>query len=271
VCFAVSPFQAIRMIELFLIDLVVLGTEQLVALTRAARKTGAELRSLRTIVVGGGVPTRALLEATAIHLCRDIRCRYGTSEFGVLAEARPSDVMQNPGLVGHVVPGLEIAAFDAAGDRRAAGEAGVLKGRLVHDKEGAGAGWVEFGDVGWITAAGELYVTARTADAVIEGRAPHATPGISPAHEVEHLLRLEWDMTDAAAVAVSDGGMAPQIWIATVDGKDVSLDRLAALLRLRGIDLPLRWFQLPAIPRGASGKVNRAELKAAMLAAPNIT
>ena len=51
--FATTPFQAIRMVELFGIDFVVAGTEQLVALTRAARKTGANVTSLRTVIVAG--------------------------------------------------------------------------------------------------------------------------------------------------------------------------------------------------------------------------
>ena len=42
---------------------------------------------------------------------------------------------------------------------------------------------------------------------------------------------------------------------------------LIRVLRARGIDNSIRLLDLKAIPRGANGKVNRAQLKAVMLAA----
>ena len=69
VCFAESPYQAIRVIELFAIDFVMASTEQLLALARVARKSGARLKSLRTISFGGSVPTRTLLEVVLVGRC----------------------------------------------------------------------------------------------------------------------------------------------------------------------------------------------------------
>jgi hypothetical protein len=112
-CFAESPLQAIRMIELFAIDFVMASTEQLLVLTRVARKSGAHLQSLRTIWIGGTVPSRALLEAAMIYLCRNILCRYAASEIGLMAQATAAEVLASPGLVGHIVPGVDIALFDA--------------------------------------------------------------------------------------------------------------------------------------------------------------
>ena len=271
VCFATSAFQAIRMIELFAIDCALTGTEQLVALTRLAKKTGATLSSLRTVVVGGGVPTRALLDAAAMNFCRDIRCRYGSSEFGIIAEARPADVMAHPGLVGRIVPGIEVGVFDAQGVRCAAGQAGFIKGRLKGNSEEARADparpWIDFGDVGWVTADGRLFVVGRSAD--IADPAHAAARQISPAHEVEHLLRLEWDASDAAAIAIEDASpnTKPEIWIATVDCKDARAEKLQAILRQRGIEATVRLFPMQSIPRGTNGKVQRAQLKSLMLAA----
>jgi hypothetical protein len=99
---------------------------------------------------------------------------------------------------------------------------------------------------------------------------PRDTPAgrVSPVHEVEHLLRLEWDATDAAAVLVEDGaGEQPQIWIGIVDNKGASAEKIAAAARLRGIGYVIRLFDLTAIPRGANGKVNRPQLKTLLLAA----
>lgn len=267
--FAKSPFQAIRMIDLFSIDFIRCSTEQLAALTRAARKSRAHLRSLRTVWVGGGVPTRALLEAAMIYLCKDIYCTYGASETGTIAGIAAREVLLNPGLVGHILPGVEVGIFDANGKRCSVGEMGTVKIRR-HDGElvqaNAKKPWIELGDVGWIASDGYLYILGRGGDA----NGPHDTPAqrISPVHEVEHLLRLEWDVSDAAAVLVEDeSSESPQIWIGVVGNKDLRAEKVAAIARLRGIEHIIRLFDLTAIPRGANGKVNRGQLKTLLLAA----
>ena len=46
-----------------------------------------QVRSLRTIVMGGTVPTRTLLEAAMTYLCKDIVCQCGATEIGLIARA----------------------------------------------------------------------------------------------------------------------------------------------------------------------------------------
>jgi hypothetical protein len=58
----------------------------------------------------------------------------------------------------------------------------------------------------------------------------------------------------------------PQIWVGTVDCKDAREDQLERILRQNGIEGTVRLFPLAAIPRGANGKVQRAQLKSFMLA-----
>ncbi len=265
-CCADSPFQAVRMIELFSIDFVLASPEQVVALVRAARKSGAHVRSLRTVAIGGAIPARALLEAAAIYLCKDVRCRYGTSEVGLLAETTASEVLSKPGFVGRVAPGFEIAVFDPSGAPCPPGEIGIVKARV---KRGGGReqdAWTDHGDVGWIAHDGQLFIVGRTSD--IGDLSNASARQVSPVHEVEQLLRLEWDATDAAAVLLDDEtiGAKPQIWVATVDCKDAHADKLEAILRHRGIEGTVRLFPLSSIPRAANGKVQRAQLKSLMLA-----
>jgi acyl-coenzyme A synthetase/AMP-(fatty) acid ligase len=260
-CFAEFPLQAVRMIELFSVDVVMAATEQLLALTRATRTSGAQLRSLRTAWVTGGTPTRPLLEAAMIYVCKDIFCRYGVSEVGLVAVTTGRELLAQPTLVGHVVPGVEIGIFDPHGNPCATGAVGIIKRR--RDAEPAHDAprdpWITLGDRGWITPDGQLHIVGRTSDTARAGRE------LSPVHEAEHVLRLEWDVTDAAAVLVDEGGR-PDIWIGVVDGVDISVEALTAMLRRRGIDHPIRLFRLPAIPRSVNGKVNRDQLKALMLA-----
>jgi acyl-coenzyme A synthetase/AMP-(fatty) acid ligase len=268
-CFAASPFQAIRIIELFGIDFVYAATEQLVALVRAARKVGAHVTSLRTIAVAGGIPTRALLEGAAIHLCKDLLCRYGTSEVGLFAEAPASQVLARSGLIGFVMPGFEMGIFDPSGVPCQPGEIGIVKGRVKSRKDRAEDPWTDHGDVGWMTAAGEVFVVGRTSDIAPGEFAKARGRQISPIYEVEHLLRLEWDAADAGAILVDSDpiGGKPEVWVGIVECKDARADTLETILRQRGIDVTVRLFPLLTIPRGSAGKVERKQLKAAILAA----
>jgi acyl-coenzyme A synthetase/AMP-(fatty) acid ligase len=274
-CFAESPFQAIRMIELFSIDLIAASTEQLVALTRVARKLGVHLRSLRAVYLAGSVPSHALLEAAMLYLCNDIHCRYSASEIGHVAYATAREVLSKPGLAGHVTPGVEVGIFDQQGGRSPVGQIGIAKCRRNEDSGGSSPGrgtevhrWIDLDDLGWMTKTGELYILGRASDTDAVTAEGAASRRISAIYEVEHLLRLEWDASDAAAVLVSDGSGSspPQFWIGIVDCKDASAEKLEAILRSNGIDGAVRLFQIQSIPRGANGKVQRAQLKSLMLA-----
>jgi acyl-coenzyme A synthetase/AMP-(fatty) acid ligase len=254
-CFAQSPYQAARMIELFSVDFVNAATEQLIALTRVARKSNAHFKTLRTVQVGGSMPTRTMLEAAMTHVCRDIQNRYAGTELGSMARAGAQEILQNPGLAGYIEPGVEIGIFDDEGTRRADGKSGHVKARY----EG-GEAWIDVGDIGWIAPEKKLFIVGRSVDGAGGGH-------ISPVHEIEHLVRLEWDMADAGAVLAGDAGAKPQIWVATVENKDASAEKLEAIAQARGIDCAIRLFDLKSIPRNANGKINRAALKTVLLAA----
>ncbi len=260
-CFAESPFQAIRMIELFAIDFILAATDQLVPLSRAARKMGAQVRSLRTVAAGGSIPTRALAEGAATYLCKNLRFRYGTSEVGLLAETTAAEVLSKPGFVGYVHPGFDIGVFAPDGRALPVRELGIVKARVKRES-GEEEAWTDHGDIGWITADGGLFIVGRTAD--IDDLSDASVRDISPVHEVEHLLRLEWDASDAAAVLIDNGGK-PEIWVGTVDCKDADAKTLETILRQRGIPGAVRLFALQAVPRGANGKVQRGQLKSLML------
>jgi acyl-coenzyme A synthetase/AMP-(fatty) acid ligase len=261
VCFSASPFQSVRMIELFGIDFVMAATEQLLALTRAARSSGASLKSLRTVEIAGAVPSRALLEGALTHVCKDIQCRYGATETGLMARAPAREVLARRGYAGRVLPGVEIAILDGTGKPCPPGAIGHIRSRPdpAWALPGQCAEWIDLGDLGWLDADGELFVIGRAADA----DALEAAQKISPVHEAEHLLRLEWDAADAAAVLMDAGpnGAAPEIWVATVDCPDADAETLAQMLRGRGYSCTVRIIPSISIPRGANGKIQRGELK----------
>jgi acyl-coenzyme A synthetase/AMP-(fatty) acid ligase len=261
-CFAVSPHQAIRMVELFAIDCVTASTEQLLALTRVAKKQNARLDSIRTVWSGGTVPSPPLIAAAMMHVCRNIIWRYASTEAGLIAQASAGEVMAHPGLAGHVAPGAEVQVVDAEGRLCPPGGVGLIRCRpkwRKRDRE-----WIDLGDIGRLDASGRLFVFGRAMPADADGQ---VAAGVSPADEVVHLMRLEWDVADAAATIVENStGEPAQIWLGVVQGKDVDPRRVEALARANGIEHPVRLFQLNAIPRVANGKTDRQQLKAMMLA-----
>jgi acyl-CoA synthetase (AMP-forming)/AMP-acid ligase II len=274
-CFSASPFQSIRMIEWLSIDYVMASTQQLLALTRIAQKTGAHLPSLRIVETGGMMVTRALLESATIHVCKDIYCRYGASETGAMARAPARAVLARPGFAGYVLPGVEIVIVDRNGKPCPSGVIGSVRSRIDRRWDGAppggreeNAGWIDLGDLGWMSTAGELYILGRAADIAMFDSQGVAARQISPIHEIEHIFRLEWDATDAAAV-FADGDAdrsKPQVWIAIVDCPDANAETFEAILRSKGIDYAVRLFPMSLIPRSVNGKINQMQLKSLMLA-----
>lgn len=258
-CFAVSPHQAIRMIELFSIDGVTASTEQLLALSRVAKTQNARLESVRTVWSGGTVPSRPLIAAAMMHVCRNIIWRYASTEVGLVAQASAGEVMAQPGLAGHVAPGAEVQVVDAEGRPCPPGGIGLIRCRPRW------RGWVELGDIGRLDASGRLFVFGRAGPEAADGL---VAAGVSPADELVHLVRLEWDVADAAATMVENAAGEPaQIWLGVVQGRDVDARRVEAIARANGIEHPVRLFQLDAIPRVANGKTDHQQLKAMMLAA----
>jgi acyl-coenzyme A synthetase/AMP-(fatty) acid ligase len=143
---------------------------------------------------------------------------------------------------------------------------GIVKARVKPNPDRGEDPWTDHGDVGWVTADGEVFVVGRTSDIDSANFASGAAREIAPVYEIEHLLRLEWDSADAAAVIVesADPNQSREIWVATVDCTDASADRLQEILRRRGIEGKVRLRAVPAIPRGAAGKIQRAQLQAMM-------
>ena len=187
-CFAGSAGEALAMIELYSIDFVIASTEQVLSLAATARRTGAQLRSLRNVIVGGSVPSRTLLEAAMSYLCKDILCQYGATEIGLVARTMARDVLTRPGLVGLAVPGVEVGVFDTAGQACAPEHPGIIKVDRRAAYEDAPTGprrtpdWIPLGDDGWLDADGRLYVVGRSSERT-------ASSHVSPEVEVEHILR----------------------------------------------------------------------------------
>ena len=206
-----------------------------------ARLAGAQ--GLHAVMSSGTVlpqPWFDAIRCAARHLFQ----QYGCSEAGCLAIAQNPDRPEDMGLP---LPHVRLQA-----GRDAPGPVSV---------HAAGA-TVQTGDLGVIDARGHLIFAGRQAEVI-----DVAGLNVYPAHIETAALSLP-GITDAVAFAVPDpvAHQRPALAYAG-DIAEARLDaHLAALLSPR--QRPVRLVRLPALPRGANGKIARRALAETLLEAP---
>lgn len=243
------------------VSVVFANPDLLDAMVRAPGWADADLSSIRTGIVGGGLVPEALLRT---YLDRGVRLRhgYGLTEAGpVVSVLDDRDAAERSATVGRPLPFVDVRAVRADGSVCDVGEIGAwqIRGPNVcagywgrpplHDE----AGWFPTGDLGSIDAEGYLTFLDRASSALRIGDATvypatvelllYGTPGIADAAVAEVGGRL------VAAVVLEPG--------ADVDGADV-LASLSGSLPAASVPSEIRTVE--AIPRNAAAKVRRDEL-----------
>ena len=123
-------------------------------------------------------------------------------------------------------------------------------------------GWYRTGDGGYLNDDGYLYLTDRIKDMIVSGG-----ENIYPA-EVEAVLRLHPAITDLVIVGAKDPTWGESV-CAVVEwkaGKTATVDELRAFgaKSIAGFKLPRRLYAVPMLPRTATGKLQRAEVRKRM-------
>lgn len=190
---------------------------------------------LHAVMCSGTVlplPWFQAIQGAARHLFQ----QYGCSEAGCLAIAAPPAAPED---MGAPLPHVRLeAGHDAPGPV------------IVH---GAGAP-VETGDLGRIDARGHLIFAGRAAEVI-----DVAGLNVYPAQIEAEALALP-GIADAVAFAVPDPAAHQRPALAYAgEVPEEALERHLAF-RLSPRQRPVRLIRLPALPRGANGKISRAEL-----------
>ncbi|WP_232479341.1 AMP-binding enzyme, partial [Roseomonas rosulenta] len=174
--------------------------------------------------------------------------------------------------LGWPAPGVEIAIRAEDGAALPAGEAGEIHLRARHMNAGTitAAGfaarppgaWHRTGDLGAIDARGRLHLSGRAADVmksggyrIHPGEIESALDGAAGGRAI-CVLGIPSDYWGEVIVAVAES--PPAGWEAEAAA------RVAALARHKR---PRAWLALPELPRNAQGKVVRARVREALLAA----
>jgi acyl-CoA synthetase (AMP-forming)/AMP-acid ligase II len=234
----------------------------------AAQVGGRDLSSLRDYVLGA-----APVPASVVQRCVDagisVVHAYGSSEHPTVTMGKASDPLESRlNTEGRVMPGSEVLIVDDDGRVLETGSGeiltkgpelflGYLDDRLNQAAFATG-GWYRTGDVGFLDRDGYLRITDRKKDIIIRGG-----ENIS-SREVEDAMRTIAGITDAAAVAVKDDRLGERVKV-YVEGRDVTLDEIRQHFIALGLakqKIPEFVERLPALPRNATGKVLKAELRA---------
>jgi acyl-CoA synthetase (AMP-forming)/AMP-acid ligase II len=121
-------------------------------------------------------------------------------------------------------------------------------------------GWLHTGDIGTIDAAGRLKITDRIKDLFIVGGF-----NVSPA-EVEQVMARHPDISEVAVIGVADSrlGEVAKAYVIPAHGKAPSEKHVIEWCRerLANFKVPRSITFVEALPRNASGKVLRRELRA---------
>jgi long-chain acyl-CoA synthetase len=228
-------------------------------------------RSLRFLVSGGEPLPRQVADGFREKLAATINEGYGLTETSPVTNwCRPQD--HRPGSVGKALPGIEEKIVDPEGRRLGTGEDGeicirggnVMAGYYKLEKETAAVfdaeGFFRTGDMGLFDADGHLYITGRIKEMLII-----AGENVFP-REIEEVLNAHASVRDSAVIGVQDPsrGEVPLAFLELADGAafDEASLRAHCRERLAQFKLPREFRVLEKLPRNATGKIMRRQLKA---------
>lgn len=245
-------------------------------LLEALVASGKEAPGLKTISYGAAVMDVDLIKRclAAFPDCKFAQYFGMTETAGTVTFLPPKDNdISRPELlksIGKALPGYEIEIRDAAGKPLPANTPGeiwiktptVMLGYWNKPEATAEVlveGWYRSGDGGYLNDAGYLFLTDRIKDMIVSGG-----ENIYPA-EVEAVMRLHPAIKDLVVIGAKDPkwGECVTAVVEWKEGKTAALEELRAFgtQHLASYKLPKRLYSVEVLPRTATGKLQRAEVR----------
>ena len=234
--------------------------------------SGRDLSAFRNFACGGADVSPSLVRSASERLGLPVVRVYGSTEFPTLSCGRPSDPLDRRAETdGYLLGRAEVRCIDEEGLDLPAGCVGELLVRGPElflgylDPEITARsmidGWFSTGDLGTIEPDGAVVIRGRKKDIIIRGG-----ENIS-AKEVEDLLLQNPDLQEVAVVASPDPVMVERVcaFVVARHGSSPSLPDIVAELRRHGLmpqKLPERLVVVDELPKTASGKIKKFELRA---------
>jgi len=195
---------------------------------------------------------------------------YGLSEASPVVSLNPIRGVQKPGSIGRPVSDVEISIRNEDGRElpcREVGEVCVRGGNVMLGywnlpEESAKAlrdGWLYTGDIGYTDEDGYSFITDRKKDMLLVN-------GINVyPREIEEVMYHFPGVKEAAVIGRPDArkGEQPVAFVTFNDGQQLDAAALVAYLRehLADYKVPRHVVQLASLPRNATGKILKTELR----------
>jgi fatty-acyl-CoA synthase len=262
----VSDISTLRVNSTFMVP------AMLAAMARVPGVFENNFSSLRAVVVAGAPVPPSLIEDFATQGVT-LQQAWGLTETAPFATHLPAEMtLTKLGSAGIPMPHTELKVLDLATDTDAGpGVAGELLVRGPNVSPGywenpeatADAfdsdGWFHSGDIGYLDEDGFLFIVDRLKDMVISGG-----ENVYPA-EVERSLADMPGVTDVAVVGIPDPEWGETVVAVVSLAEDATLDldavREFAASRIARYKLPRRLQIVQAVPRNASGKLDKVAIR----------
>jgi acyl-CoA synthetase (AMP-forming)/AMP-acid ligase II len=233
-----------------------------------------DISSLRLAVTGAAVIPVELIHRMKNELgFETVITAYGLTEScGVVTMCRLDDDAETIATTsGRAIPDVEVAIVDAEGNALPVGKTGeivvrgynVMKGYFDAPDETTEAidedGWLHTGDVGSLDERGNIKITDRLKDMFIVGGF-NAYPA-----EIENVLLQMPGVGEVAVIGVPDDrlGEVGMAFVVPAPGSSLDPSEIIAWSRdnMANFKVPRRVEVLEALPRNATGKVMKFELR----------
>ena len=271
-----DPFKVLDFIEGDHISKMFMVPAALQIVVRQPRARAVDYSRLKYILYGASpIPLDLLRECMEVFGCGFCQ-QYGMTETcGTIVYLPPED--HDPAgtprmrAAGLPMPGVEVKVMDETGGAVATGAVGEVAIRSVSNMVGywnlpdataatVGAdGWLRTGDAGYLDADGYLFIHDRVKDMIISG-----AENIYPA-EVESAVYGHPAVAEVAVIGVPDDQWGEAVKAVVVLKPDMAAtaEEIIAFARTRiaAFKAPKSVDFIAALPRNASGKILRRELR----------
>ncbi|GMU82809.1 MAG: long-chain-fatty-acid--CoA ligase [Planctomycetota bacterium] len=240
------------------------------ALNKLKSADSTALASLKLAISGGEPLPAAVAETFEARFGVQVNEGYGLTETSPVVSIN-LPWSRKPGSVGRPLPGVEIAAIDAAGRALPADSEGelVIRGHCVmqgyHNKAEATAaaivdGGLRTGDIGRVDRDGFVHITGRAKEMLII-----AGENVFP-REIENVIAAHPAVAEVAVIGTKDDlrGEVPVAFVILNEGTNATDAELRAFCRERiaPYKAPREIRIARELPRGPTGKILKRALKA---------
>ncbi|MEU5266555.1 AMP-binding protein [Amycolatopsis sp. NPDC021455] len=220
-----------------------------------------DLSSLRIVASSGSAMSGAFVTAFMDTFGDVLYNFYGSTEVSWASIATPADLRAAPTTAGRCPLGTRLAILDE--DRRPVPPGGegqifvgndmLFEGYTSGSDPARAADMMASGDVGYLDAAGRLFVTGRADEMIVSGG-----ENVFPRPVEEALVALP-GVHDAAVVGVADAEWGQRLAAYVVPRRGASLhaEDIRAYIhqRLARFAVPRDVYFVPDLPRNATGKI----------------